>query len=382
MRSPTELASRLATQWQQAHWREQRLLSAEGWPIELRIGRPPPQVLLKHPETVRQHIQDWKQVETGKVHWQPVRYRYTAEPIDLPILWELNTPSEWICAINSKEISQTFFKLERVVRKAAPEFHSLLVRQLRWLEKEELELMKACELALTLEPGCAEGSPLRAISLAGIDSKFFERNRSLIIKLLDIRFDDQPSELGLETFLDALDENDHWLLVADLDGSLLPFSQMRVRASELANQELLSDNILIIENERCLHQLPELESTIAILGAGLNLGWLCADWLTRKRVAYWGDLDTWGLSMLASARENCPELTPLLMIEEVYHLLKKKHAVEEKHPLTTIPTLLTSTEQELFKQLLKEKKGRLEQEFLPREWVHNSVTEWAHSSQS
>ncbi len=53
--------------------------------------------------------------------------------------------------------------------------------------------------------------------------------------------------------------------------------------------------------------------TIAVLGAGLNLGWLAAPWLQERSLAYWGDLDTWGLRMLATARHHLPHLHALLM---------------------------------------------------------------------
>src|SRR5690606_32849638 len=128
---------------------------------------------------------------------------------------------------------------------------------------------------------------------------FFERHRSLIIKLLDVRFNGLVSELGLETFLGALDETDHWLLVADLDGSLLPFRLMRVRHTELLTNSLPGSRLLIVENERCVHQLPKVLGTVAVLGAGLNLAWMEATWLSQCSLAYWGDLDTWGRTILA-----------------------------------------------------------------------------------
>lgn len=107
--------------------------------------------------------------------------------------------------------------------------------------------------------------------------KFFERNRNLIVKLLDIRFDGIVSEQGGGNFLNATDSNDHWLLVVDLDGELLPFQQLRVRNTELVSKALPGKNLLIVENETCRHQLPDLPNTIFILGAGLNLAWMKAD---------------------------------------------------------------------------------------------------------
>ena len=50
---------------------------------------------------------------------------------------------------------------------------------------------------------------------------------------LTARFDGEVSKIGLESFLGAIAEGEHWLLLLDLDGSLLPFRQMRVRSSDL-----------------------------------------------------------------------------------------------------------------------------------------------------
>ncbi len=69
--------------------------------------------------------------------------------------------------------------------------------------------------------------------MQGNDSKFFERHASLLTALLDERFDGEASRQGLAGFLGALPEDDHWLLIAPLAPGLLPFAQMRVRASEL-----------------------------------------------------------------------------------------------------------------------------------------------------
>jgi hypothetical protein len=293
----------------------------------------------------------------------------------------LNKPSDWIEATDSRIIKAEFLKLSHVISAISPCFHSLLIRQ-RYLsaDKEASEIIKACELALKLEQNCASGIPLRALSAAGIDSKFFERSRRLIIKLLDVRFEGLASEIGLEAFLGALNDNDHWLLIADLDGSILPFKQMRIRDSELQTTPLVASNILIVENERCLHQLPHVGGTIAILGAGLNLSWVAASWLNEKSVTYWGDIDTWGLSMLAKARQHQSLLTALLMTETVY---QQHHAdkavVEPKTAGSSPPEGLTVQESQLYKRLLKDKKGRLEQEFLSPALVKKEVLSWAGS---
>jgi hypothetical protein len=244
-------------------------------------------------------------------------------------------------------------------------------------DKPEAQIIKAAEVALALTPGCATGRPLRALSVCGIDSKFFERHRGLLIDLLDERFDGQVSELGLEAFLDAPDEGEHWLLVAPLSPELLPFAQQRVRARELAATPLSASHILIVENERCLHQLPKLPNTIAVLGSGLNLEWMNATWLKDKRIAYWGDIDTWGLVMLSAARTRQPHLEPVLMDRELFDAMCSALSVNESRPADERPPEgLTASERDLYQHLRGLEKGRIEQEFLPREKVVAALEGW------
>ena len=379
MKSPADLIAALVRQWHNANYRETRLLDATAWPLRFTIGKPTGNELINKFDHVRAYIHAWRQVETGKVEWASVKFKSAQDVIEIPVAWELHKPSQWIAATQNANIHRQFQRLESLVAVADLLFHRFLIRQLHSLsDKPEADIKLALALALQLEPGCAQGVPLRALGVGGADSKFFERNRSLIIKLLDIRFDGLISEQGLEIFLNAADNNDHWLLVVDLDGGLLPFQQLRARDTELLQRALPGKNLLIVENENCRHQLPQLPDTLAILGAGLNLAWMKADWLAQKKLAYWGDLDTWGLSMLARARQHQPSLTPLLMTQEVFDAAASTKAVTENiHASATPPTELTPTEQALFYYLSQQAKGRLEQEFIDRDRVVQAVREWA-----
>jgi len=46
------------------------------------------------------------------------------------------------------------------------------------------EVIRAAKVALPLSHGCAEGRPLRALSILGTDSKFFGRHRALLVAAL------------------------------------------------------------------------------------------------------------------------------------------------------------------------------------------------------
>jgi hypothetical protein len=134
-----------------------------------------------------------------------------------------------------------------------------------------------------------------------------------------------------------------------------------------------------VENESCQHQLPDIPDTIAILGAGFDLAWTSNHWLMQKRVAYWGDIDTWGLQFLAKVRTAVPHIQPLLMSQVVFAQHLASAVVERVVAGTRPPIGLTACECQLYQQLLREPLGRLEQEFLPAATVAQAVLEWTNS---
>ncbi len=378
MKSPQELADKLARQWLDTDLRETRLLlPASAFPISLPIGKPSPSLVASDLMRVKQHIEAWKAVSVGHIRFEEIAYRATAGGVEMPIAWEIRNPDEWIQASASQTLRNEFTHLSAIIVETHEQFHRILIRQ-RFLSRGTAvaEVVQASKLALALEPGCARGKPLRTLSLEGIDTKFFERNQRLITALLDVRFDGEAGEAGLISFLDAAPEGEHWLLVVDLDGSQLPFRRLRITSQELQSTELPADRVIIVENERCLHQLPETPNTIAVLGCG-DLTWTQATWLQDKRVAYWGDIDTWGLALLAKARTNIPNLLPLLMTEAVFKSHRESSVPEPVHANPAQSPYLTQGEQSLFHLLLTEDRGRLEQEFLPIPLVHKAILDWA-----
>lgn len=419
MKSPQQLAEGLVRQWQRADWREQQLLPARGsgaWPLRLAIGLPDATTFMDDSAALRQHLQQWHAVAgspvsatpaplppsgqpeavnawaeghpthppAGTVTWEAHRYRGASAAVQVPTHWALARPSECMAAIArfggpaGTAVWAEYQALQTVLSQVDPAFHHLLLRRLNlWRGLPTDQVITATRIAQQLEPGCAQGKPLRALALAGNDSKFFERHATLLTAMLDVRFDGEASAQGLTAFLGASAEGDHWLLVAPLAPGLLPFARQRVPATELHATPLAASHILLVENERCLHQLPQpLPGTVAILGAGLNLGWLAAPWLQSRQVAYWGDLDTWGLAMLATARQHLPHLHALLMDRTTFNA-HAHLAVPEPVAADGAPSgVWLPAEAALATHLRTLVRGRLEQEFVSPQAVADAVTQW------
>jgi hypothetical protein len=391
MKTPQQLAEQLVRQWQRGEWRAQHLLpNTHAWPLRLPIGEPDSPLFRDDSVSFRQHVQRWHAIAEsgpGQVEWKPRAYRGGATPVDIPVHWMLR-PSDCAAAFilyggsRGAQASTDYHALTAVLPHTDARFHSLLLRRLSlWRGTATEQVITATRVALQLAPGCAQGRPLRALAIAGNDSKFFERNASLVLALLDERFDAEASRQGLTTFLGAAQESDHWLLVAPLADGLLPFQRQRVSASELQVTALPGNRILLVENERCLHQLPtNVPGTIAILGAGLNLGWLDAPWLQQRKVAYWGDIDTWGLSMLAMARRHLPLLHALLMDAANFTAHRHLAVPEPVHSPANLGDGLLLGEVALDQELRRLDAGRLEQEFLPATAVARAIENWFNAS--
>ena len=360
------------------------------------MGAPSALQFLAAAPALREHLQAWRTLTDsgpGTVQWEPRSYRGSAAPVAVPVRWVLPRPSDAIAAISrfaGREhagVAADYQALATVLSQVDAVFHRLLLRRLSlWRHLPTAQVITATRVAVQLAPGCAAGKPLRALAVAGNDSKFFERHDSLLKALLDERFDGEASRQGLTAFLGASPEGEHWVLVAPLADGLLPFRRQRITTTELFSTNVHAATvgprrIVLVENERSLHQLPlPLPGTIAILGSGLNLSWLAAPWLQQCSVAYWGDLDTWGLAMLATARRHLPHLHALLMDRATFdahaHL-----AVNEPVPCDDLAhSALQPPEAALAEHLRGLALGRVEQEFVAEPAVAKAVSDWVQST--
>lgn len=382
MKSPTDIESKLTSQWHRSTLRVERLLSADSWPLEFPIGRPTAKEFESKAHAVHEHIRKWKAVGVGEVTWEPTKYRAGADAISIPTSWRIRTPSEWVTASADEKVEGEYRSLEYLVSNVNERYRELLIRnRTLWRGKDLDEILTTVRLASTLSPGDAKGRPLRLLAGLGVDTKFFERNTSLLTQLLDERYQGAASEQGLHAFLDAYDENDHWVLVAPLSENLLSFRRQRVTTRELTETNLPGSRVLVVENEKCLYLLPELPDTIAILGAGLDLKWLTSNVFDGKKIAYWGDMDTWGLLMLARSRQFRLDICPLLMSRSLFDLYSPNNAVPEPTVAQKdLPIGLNEEESCLYKHLLGLGKGRLEQEYIPEHEVKNALASWMHDS--
>ncbi len=127
------------------------------------------------------------------------------------------------------------------------------------------------------------------------------------------------------------------------------------------------------------NQLPRLSSGsdgLVLFGAGYGLEALArAEWLTRCRIHFWGDIDTHGFAILDQLRAHWPDAASFLMDRDTL-LQFRTQWVEEETPTPRDLARLTPEEQALYDDLRDNRLGtrvRLEQERIGFNWVERSL---------
>lgn len=244
------------------------------------------------------------------------------------------------------------------------------------------DLKLLVKLIPQLHKGMGRGCYLRALPFIFVDTKFIEKNLRVIESVTSAVLDCSVKEIGLLSWLDCRDKPKDWLLVRPLckktKDSLRGLPQLRLSSETLMDFELPAKNILVIENEQSCLSLDNIPDTIAVSGGGKNVSWMKASWLTSKRVAYWGDIDSEGLAILSDVRSKLSSIIPLMMDSDTVEAYRDR-MVDEPESVTREPVALTDRELIFFRMLRNGTFGctRLEQERLPIDFVYEKLRLWA-----
>lgn len=133
---------------------------------------------------------------------------------------------------------------------------------------------------------------------------------------------------------------------------------------ERANAQLLQ--AIISENKDTGLSLPDIPGTVAFIRLGNAVSLLGQlPWVQELPVLYWGDVDTYGFSILAQARKTLGNVRSMMMDLETLELHRDR-VVDERQQATNVDhALLTTQELATYEGLLNGKwwtQKRLEQE--------------------
>ena len=213
---------------------------------------------------------------------------------------------------------------------------------------------------------------LRQVDVPGVDTKFIERNRVLLGRLLDevlpaARIDDRFTAGDFAARYRFRRRPDYTRLRSLGAAQALPagLSEMTLRTAELTRLDPPVGQVILVENEVSYLALPDRPDTVAIFGGGFALGSVAGlVWLSGKTITYWGDIDTYGFVMLNRLRARYPRVESVLMDAPTL-LAHPDQWVTEERPTDLVLPHLTEAEAALYRDLVEDRYGhhvRLEQE--------------------
>jgi hypothetical protein len=213
---------------------------------------------------------------------------------------------------------------------------------------------------------------LRQIDVPGVDTKFIENNKGILGELLDHSLPDDRihPDVSRSDFASRYGflAKPVYIRLRYLGTPPGPFSELTVRAAELASKPAGIRTVFVLENEVTYLSLPPIPDAIAILGSGYAATLLRhLPWLADVDLHYWGDIDTHGFAILSQVRARFPQTRSLLMDSRAL-LAHQDHWGEEKSQTLASPKHLTEEEARLewdLRQGTYQIHLRLEQERIP-----------------
>jgi hypothetical protein len=230
-----------------------------------------------------------------------------------------------------------------------------------------------------IDSGARPGSYLRQINVPGVDTKFIERHRGVLTDLLDLqlaqdridrtrprsdfagryRFRKKPGYVRFRLLGRGLEGGSPGI------GGWQEFSEITVRADELATAPPGILTVYVVENEITYLAFPAADDAIVIFGGGYAVSVLeSLAWLGDCELVYWGDIDTHGFAILSRLRQIFPHARSMLMDRGTL-LAHDSQWVTEPSPVRADLECLSVDEADLYRDLMEDALGpsvRLEQE--------------------
>lgn len=226
---------------------------------------------------------------------------------------------------------------------------------------------------------------LREADIPGVDTKFIEKNKALLVQLFEVILPDSAKNLQATADVAHFEERYGFLQKSDTIRLRLPLgcarfpstiSDIRLLVEELENTAIPCSEVAIVENEITFLTVPRRENRLVIWGMGYADVLLeSISWLNDKRILYWGDIDTHGFKILSNLRKYFPHTESIFMNKatlEAY--LEKGMCVEEDVPVREVPDYLNKQEKDTFKSLYRNGKHlRLEQEKIRGDYIRGLI---------
>jgi len=380
--TPADLRAQVQRLWDRGELLRAMVADAIAWPVRLRLKAPTTQDLSERFDAVREWARALADTPGLRIDWREHCHRVQGRQRLPGAVW-LDSVQDALAFIGKTAAARRFMTLWQQTAAVQPAL-------LPWLCKRPLQALALADrwerlLAIVawLQAHPRPGVYLRQVDAPGVDSKFIEAHRGVLIEWLDLAL--PPDAIAHDAtgvaqfarrygFLDKPSRIRFRLLDAALPSlpGCPPLPDITLDAASFAALSLPIERVFIVENETNFLAFPAVARALVVFGAGY--GWEAvgrATWLQRCQTFYWGDIDTHGFAILDQLRGHLPNVASFLMDRETL-LAHRAQWGEEPDPVRQALPRLTDEERLVYDDLRFDRLSprlRLEQERIGYRWL-------------
>ncbi|HET7866557.1 MAG TPA: DUF3322 domain-containing protein [Burkholderiaceae bacterium] len=377
--TPEDLHAQVQRLWERGRLLAERVAASDLFPLKLALKAPASADWSERFDAVRAWARGLQQAEGYRLVLREVRHRVLGRNVVPGEVW-VDTLDAALALLGQQRAAQRFDALVAQARDRQPAL-------LPWLQAQPLRALdladdwpRLLDVVGWLQAHPRPGLYLRQVDLPGIHSKFIEAHRGVLAELLDRALPAEAIDAGSSRF----ESRYGWrskpvrvrLRLLDARQALLPTGteqDLTLTQDTFARWEPAASRVFITENETNFLCFPALDDALVIFGAGYGFEMLAqAAWLQRRRVGYWGDIDTHGFAILDQLRSVLPHAESVLM-DRATLMAHRAQWVDEPEPVQRDLPRLTPAEQALYDELrwqrIEPRALRLEQERLGFGWA-------------
>jgi hypothetical protein len=389
---PVNLRAQVQKLWDRGELLASLVTGESLFPKRLLFKGPTSGEMADHFEEARTWISELRAMPHCRVEMREFKHRVFGENAVPHEVW-IDTVEDALALISKQRDVTRFTALIDVTRKRQPQVVGWLAkRPIRALELSN-EWSLLLEIVGWLQKHPRPGVYLRQVDLPSVHSKFIEAHRAVLEELLDIVLSPaviDPTASGTRQFAKRYGFCDKperiRFRVIDPKRALLPgalIQDITLDAESFASIEPKVSRVFITENEINFLAFPQVKDSMVIFGAGYGFEMLSkAEWLSHRRIVYWGDIDTHGFAILDQLRSQFEHVESFLMDRNTLFAFETLWGEEEKQTLRDL-AMLHPEERALYDDLRDNRirrNLRLEQERIGFGWVESALSALTRTS--
>ncbi|MFY9261182.1 MAG: Wadjet anti-phage system protein JetD domain-containing protein [Gallionella sp.] len=386
--TPADLRVQLQKSWDKGEWLRSLVTGQAIFPKKLSLKTPTSEEMTYDFAAVRAWVKELDALPHCRVVRREFKHRTLGNNAIPDEIW-LDNPEQAGAWLGKKREVARFQNLLDAMAVQQPNL-------LNWLAKNPLKALaladdwqRLLDFVAWRQTHLHPDIYLRQVDLPSIDTKWIEQHRGVLAVWLDATLPAEqidPAATGAKQFAARYGFRDKLEQVRFrvLDGAPWLFGcivqDITLDAASFAQLNCPVSQVFIVENEITYLAFPPVKNSWVIFGAGYGFEMLRhAQWLSRCRVHYWGDLDTHGFAILDQLRSHFPHVESLLMDRATLLKFQCFWGAESTPTQRDLPRL-TAAESLLYDDLRWHRLQvnlRLEQERIGFKWLKAALADLA-----